>query len=354
MTTAESSNSDSRGDASQITSLACDPAWLPHRIIDGDRAFRFVHAPRDVHRGVTFLDDEYLDPALPRVDALQAELAAAAIASEAPAHFIFHSAFARSTLLARALDLPGQAIGLKEPIILNDAIALARARRLSDTTLDLLLKLLGRPFAEGETVIIKPSSIVTPLASSLLRLRPKARAILMERPLPEFLRSIAAKGMFGRIWARRQLAFLRPHAPFDAGFSSDDFLFQTDLQAAAFAWLIQRAQFAALARAMPERVRALCSEDLVTDRVGTLVEIGRWFGLGIERPQAVSIAAGPAFARHSKTLGNLSEETGGQQPSPYEAEIGMVSEWITAVAQHVGVSLDHAPAWGSARQNSAS
>ena len=42
-----------------------------------------------------------------------------ALPSAKAPHFIFHSAFCCSTLLARAFDIEGQSIGLKEPTILT-------------------------------------------------------------------------------------------------------------------------------------------------------------------------------------------------------------------------------------------
>ena len=69
---------------------------------------------------------------------LELEAASATIAelrgTEAPAvpppQYIFHSAFAASTLLARALDVPGVAMGLKEPAILNELAEAMRSNAL--------------------------------------------------------------------------------------------------------------------------------------------------------------------------------------------------------------------------------
>ena len=44
----------------------------------------------------------------------------AARGTDAPIHFIFHSAFCLSSVLARAFDMPGTSMGLKEPMLFND------------------------------------------------------------------------------------------------------------------------------------------------------------------------------------------------------------------------------------------
>ena len=137
----------------------------------------------------------------------------------APApQYIFHSAFAASTLLARALDVPGIAMGLKEPQILNELAEAARARALSGDPLRTVVQLLARPFAPGEKVVIKPSNVVNLLAPSLLELDPGSNAIFLFAPLPRFLRSIADKGLWGRRWVRRLQALIARDTGLDSAF----------------------------------------------------------------------------------------------------------------------------------------
>ena len=339
MTTAELPKGHSHV-APDARSLVGDAAWLPHRLIDGDRSLRFVNAPRDVHRRVTFLSDDYLDAALPRVEASVEDLKGALAPHDTSVHFIFHSAFARSTLLARAMDLPGQAMGLKEPIILNDAAQLLREHRLNLDTLELVLGLLERPFTRPESIIIKPSNVANLLMDQLLRLRPNARAILLFRDLPSYLQSIARKGLFGRIWARRLLHTIRAEAPFNTGFSDADLFAQSDLQTAALAWLIQHAQFARLASAMPNRVRLINASRLKADRHRTFAATVDWFGLGLDETVVDTIVNGPAFTEDSKRIGQRFDGGSHGEDVPIDTkEIDMVMDWATAVAKHVGLPL---------------
>src|SRR4051812_12161071 len=102
-----------------------DATWLAHRYDPGHDAFHLRAVTRETHRAVTFLTDEYL-PAAADPLVLQRAAARAAASAPAPLHWIFHSAFCCSTLLARAVDLPGTAMGLKEPLVLNDLIGWRR------------------------------------------------------------------------------------------------------------------------------------------------------------------------------------------------------------------------------------
>src|SRR3546814_11867194 len=76
-----------------------DPAWLAHRYdAAGDRLL-FRHVPRAMHRDGPFLTDELIGDR-PQAIIARAEGVAAARAHAGPIHFIFHSAFCASTLLA--------------------------------------------------------------------------------------------------------------------------------------------------------------------------------------------------------------------------------------------------------------
>jgi hypothetical protein len=323
------------------------PEWLAHRYDPvGDRV-QFVEVPRARHAEIPFLTDEYLPGAkTPRVLGRPAAMAEAAVSG--PLHFIFHSAFCCSTLLVRALDDPGLAMGLSEPVILNDIMGW-RLRDRPDgprigAVLDDALTLLARPFGPGEAVIVKPSNLVNPLAHGLLQMRPEARALLLHTSLDGYLGSIARKGMWGRLWVRDLLAKLLPEGIIDLGLAGDDYLRLTDIQAAAVGWLAQHAHFAKLAgRFGPARVRTLDSDVLLARPQEALLALGQHFGLGIDSAMAARLAAGPAFGRNSKSgeafgaADRAADRSRGLEA--HGEEIGMVLEWARAVAANAGVAL---------------
>ncbi len=103
-----------------MSTIVSNPVWLPHRYDPQHDAIHFWHTPRAAHGTANFLIDEYLGEAKPTIIARTAALTQAG--KPASLRFILHSAFCCSTLLARAFDAPGLAMGLKEPVILNDLI----------------------------------------------------------------------------------------------------------------------------------------------------------------------------------------------------------------------------------------
>ena len=329
-----------------VTELARAPEWLAHRYDPGHDAVHFRHTPRATHRAVTFLTDDYLPAGGPpvvvrRVDAL------AAGPARAPVHFIFHSAFCCSTLLARAFDLEGVAMGLKEPTILNDLVGWAhRGGTPADVArvLDDALALLARPFGPGETTIVKPSNLANAMAPAMLAMRPEARALLLHAPLRDYLNSIARKAMDGRLWVRDLLVKLLKDRLIDLGFTGEDYLRHTDLQAAAVGWLAQHALFLRLIETYgPARVRSL-SSDLVTSQPREVVTVlAGLFGLPLGPDAIDAIVAGPAFTRHSKHEGAFggADRLAEQRDATvvHGDEIEKVAVWAEAVAANAGVPM---------------
>lgn len=329
-----------------IAAIAHDASWLAHRYDPGHDAVHFRPTPRGDHRAATFLTDDYLPAGATPIVLRRAEVIAAA-PEAAPLHFIFHSAFCCSTLLARAFDREGVSMGLKEPAILNDIVGWAhRGATPADAArvLDDALALLARPFAAGEAVIVKPSNVANALAPAMLAMRPGARALLLHAPLRDYLNSIARKGMDGRLWVRDLLVKLLKDRLIDLGFTGEDYLRHTDLQAAAVGWLAQHALFARLvATHGPGRVRTLSSEAVTARPRQVMSELARLFELPLDAAVVEAIVAGPAFTRHSKHDTSFgSDERRAEQrdaAAVHGDEIEKVAVWAEAVAVNAGVPL---------------
>ena len=327
--------------------VIADPEWLAHRYLRPSDEVQFRLVSRDLHRTIPFLTDEYLGTSADIARLRFPSTLAAGFPN--PVHFVFHSAFCASTLLTRALDREGMAMGLSEPVILNDIVGLRRRGEIDERgtarLLDGALNMLARPWSPGEPVIVKPSNVVNPLASGLLVLRPDAKAILLFAPLETFLTSVARKGMFCRLWVRELLEGLIREGIADFGFSASDVFRQTDLQCAAIGWLAQHRLFGQLVASYgPSRVRSLSSEALLSAPADVLLAVSRHLDLPLDLELAQAIAEGPVFSRHSKS-GNAFNT--GDRAIAYEQvrnshkdEIGMVTAWARAVAGAAGVPFD--------------
>lgn len=338
--------------ASRQAEIISDADYLPHRYDEVADGFRFVHVPRDVHRNCTFITDEHL-PDVDRYDLISRSDLAQIPLQTAPVHFIFHSAYCCSTMLARAFDIPGVSMGLKEPVILNDMIGWRRRgadNQKLTAVLDKSLDLLARPMGNDRAVIIKPSNICTPLAIPALKLRPESNALLLYAPLESYLQSIAKKEMWGRIWVRDVLIGTLKDSYAIGSFSQDELLQLTDLQVAAIGWLSQHAAFAKIVDTIgPGRVRILDSDSFLTNQQATLRSLNQFFKLGMNDEKVEHILNGPAFKSHSKLVqakrgatfdAKTRQEEQSQMAALHGAEIDMVTRWAKAVAESQQINLD--------------
>lgn len=329
--------------------LLADPEWLAHRFVESDDAFRFIRLPRADHAGAAFLTDDYLGPREVGGDVAAAQCLA--LPGDAPLGLIFHSAFCGSTMLLRALDRPGLAMGLSEPVVLNDVVGFRRRGadpRAVARAADAAMRLLARPFGPGEAVVIKPSNVVNPLAELLLMLRPKAQAIFLHAPLETFLISVVRKGLPCRLWVRELLeGYLRENFV-QLGFEPQDHFRQSDLQVAAVGWLAQHLHFARLAaRLGPERLRSLDADRMTADPAAAIAATAAHFGLTLAPEALGEIVSGPAFTRHSKSGAAFTAETRANEYAAARAahgeEIELVLRWAAQVAERAGIAMQ-APA----------
>lgn len=321
-----------------------DPEWHAHRFVEGQDAFRFIRLPRADHRTVPFLTDAYLGERGPHRDVPASDILAQ---GKGRLHFLFHSAFCGSTLLTSALDRPGVAMGLSEPVLLNDVTgfrlrgaqgpAVARAA-------DLSLRLLARPFGADEAVVVKPSNMANPLAELFLAVQADAKAVFLYAPLETFLISVVRKGLPCRLWVRELLEGYLRMGYVDLGFEQGDYFRQSDLQVAAVGWLAQHAHFARLAEKLGSaRIATLDADRMTQDPAAALAAVAGHYGLTLDSAAIAEIVAGPAFGQHSKsgaafTAADRNAEYAAARAAHGE-EIDMVLEWARRVADTAGVAL---------------
>jgi len=334
--------------APSVRDVVSDPDWLPHTYDVSGTSLTFVHVPAAERGELMFLSEEHFAGKFDKVAFPAAQVAAEAEkAQTAPIHLIFHTSFCCSTLLAKALEVPGISSTLKEPdVLINVANRLIRSDDSANRErLELVLRLLERPSAAGETIIVKPTNFANRLLDVVLAKRPESRAVLLYSDVETFLRSLLKRGLFGRIFGRKLFSQLRGWSPLDFAFSTDQLLEQTDVQIAALAWLMQIHHLDSVARAFgPERVMVLDAAALLADPTAAIDKAQKLFGLGLSNEQVAAIASGPVFSKHSKLSDRAYDAQ--EREREHEAaakvhaeELDMVVQWIAAVASQVGAPL---------------
>lgn len=285
--------------------LVSDPTWLPHDYDERNDTLTFVNLDRDAQRRVIYLDPRFLKHAITTAPVPIHELPVDAIAERAQAmHFVFHTSFCASTLMARALDIPGVSMGIKEPnVLLSFADAWAGGRRSpgASTVMNATLNLLSRPLAPGEVNVVKPVNIANFLMPAILNWRRDTKAIVMHSSLWTFQRAIARRGIAGRNFARGVYHQLATAMPIEHGLSHADLIRLSDLQIASLAWLMQTAFLISVVKIFgPDRIRLLSGDQFVQEPEDTLARLGAFFGLSLDNAKISEIVAGPVFREHSK------------------------------------------------------
>lgn len=315
-----------------------DPAWHFHRYDEATDQFRVIRLSREDRHDCPFLTNEYLGDR-----PYQSLARPCGIHASTPTHFVFHSAYCCSTLLAKLLDVPGVVSSLKEPQLLNDIVGWRHRRAAPaavEALLDESLHALGRGWESTEPVVIKPSNVCNGLIQPILTLRPESRAVLLYTDLPSYLGSIADKKLWGRRWVRDLLGKQITDGLVDLGFETRDFFLMSDLQVAAVGWLAQDALFQRLNAAMPDRVMLLNCDDLTEHPGRTLQAIGTLFSVDGD---ALAEAADGDLAKNAKTGSAMQpgerRSLRRQRHSLHREEIDMVVEWARAVFAARGMTM---------------
>jgi hypothetical protein len=331
--------------ADDVVAALADPAWLPHRVLDEGRLLQFVKLSRDELRALSFLNKLNVGESLPRIEIPVTVTMEESSEDSASCHYIFHSAFCCSTLMARALDIEAVAITLKEPQAFMDLVRMMPQAGPPDhqrLALEVVVRLMQRPRVPGEKVIIKPANPANPLIEQMLALSPGSRALLMYAPLEDFLLAVARGRRLS--WARNIGALYRDHLEFGTK-RTRDLVLLTDFEMAAFLWLQQQAQFARLLRDLPERLASLRSDLFLEQPTGAVSGTAELFGLALPQGQAAAITSGPLFQSHSKRPGEKFDESSRKREEAlvkmaYGPEIQQALEWAGSVAEDAGVPFE--------------
>lgn len=320
-----------------------DPEFFPVRLDAAKGTLAFVRAKRSRLSELSFLDGRLrLSDLEPFEVSIASLLEAAPPEGARDRHFIFHSGFCGSTLFARCLDRTGACLALKEPGLLSDlseakrlGLSLAREEASWRRVLSLSLRLLFRPFAARERIIVKASSADNGLLGDILGLNPATKVLILSTDLKSFLLAVAKGGKSRRAFIRRllsahaadgELAALFPVAP--SRISALD-----DLKAAAVLWRLQDEIFANAARTYScASLLVLESGAFLADPERTLARANAFFGLPAFPGKRERAALGRILARHAKS-----------PAFRYDADIRAAE--FRAIEAYLGSALPETLAW---------
>lgn len=316
---------------SAIERIENDTDWLPHRLDLQGGTVEFVRVPRQVLTSPGFLFEYSPSDPADRIS-VPLEYIEDIRTDSLPFHFIFHTAFCRSTLLARALNIEGVSLGLSEPGIIADlASAGPQARRLHAP----ILRLLAREREDASTVFIKPTNHANRILPDLLRAAPDAHAVLMTNPLASFLLSVRKRGLMGHRWGRKLYLEMQGYAGIDLGLPPEEVFAMSDLQTAGMAWLLNQRYFTHVASGS-DSIRTLDGDYFNARRGETLSAILTFCEVEHRSVSGKTLADHVAFGTHSKLGGSYDDDT---SSSTTAQEIEQVAQWLGLIAKQLRLTI---------------
>ena len=287
-----------------------NPDFMLYRV-DVDRAeLHFLQVTKD-----TFLKSTYLDNRIQhtreRLVALPVDEVIRAYghiqASQAPIQFIFHISFCCSTLLARALQSPGKTLVIREPWIFFQMSSVKSRMQASgewnqkgQSLIDLMLTLLNKTYADGESILIKPTNLANNLIDDVMNALPASRGILLYTDLRDFLISNLKKTDD----TKQKIPWLASEAATLVNYKNDfpDIIPAQlpHLRAAAVFWHAQMLHFLQLLASWPQRLRVLDARKLLKEPAVTLECASNWLQLGLNREHFAQVINGDIWNTNAK------------------------------------------------------
>jgi hypothetical protein len=322
--------------------FAADASLLPHMAdLANDRVLVALLADAD-YRAASFLDQRLLTDRIGREWTGWNALPDLGPAAPRP-DFIFHIGHVGSTLVSRLHAEVGEALPLREPMLLRTLTQVAErierpesvwSPELYRTRLTQLLGWLGRGFAPGQRAMVKASSVITAIADDLTGA--DGRALFLYVPLPRYIETIVAgEASISETLAQApgriaRLAALLPDFPYA--------LWQLPpITRVAMSWLCEMATAQrTLSRADP-RYLWVDFEQFLADPAASLAAHCEHFGLTVDRARIDTVLAGPVMRQYSKAPEHgyspeLRRELQAQAAAEHAPAIGEAIAWVEALA----------------------
>jgi hypothetical protein len=290
-------------------SLRNSPELFPHSIDLTHDTVKFIRLQRAEYESASFLDERVLRAnhgasAYPWPEVVAAVDAAGL--GELCA-FIFHIGHVGSSLVSRLVGAHPGAFSLREPLILR-TLAQVRGgytdgRGWTETEFESRmsssLKLLSRTYESGQTAIVKATSFVSELASTLVS-RPNApRAILMFVSPESYMATI-----LGGENSRREAKLLTPSRVRRLNRRLGQEIWNaatlSEGESLGLGWACEMMGLVEAATRAGDRALRLDFDRFLLNPAPNLKAVLRQFAIEATDPEVAAILAGPQMRRYSK------------------------------------------------------
>jgi hypothetical protein len=245
--------------------------------------------------------------------------------------WVFHMAHTGSTLLTRALDRPGKNLVIREPMplrALGVAVGAANGNAPVDKErLQLAVAMLGRRYADDQSVIVKANVPVNAIVPDLLMLSENPAALLLHFGLDDYLTAILRSPKH-RKWVSHVSAEIRLGECPETG--PVDTLHIAELGAAL--WLFQMRIYVTALEKTPS-MRSLDANILFDEPAACLTASSRYFCCPICNDEVQQIVSSELFSTYAKNPGtafnnSLRRARVAENRRALADEIALARRWI--------------------------
>jgi hypothetical protein len=334
--------------ATHVPDVFVSPDLFPLKIDYRRRVVTFVRMSCDLYRDSVFLDGrtrhdgpDVYEIRLDDLFLLQEQIPV----EHTRVHYILHTAFCCSTLLARYFELLPECLVLKEPRLLTQ-MALGSYRHHPEWTssFELTLRLLGRSYHSQRLVVIKVNDWCNGIGGPLLSANRLATATFLMMPLRQFIFAVLKSGL-RREWVRTRVKTAAQDAAAWPALPRVTLEDLSDAQAAAYLWMVNGFLATQLSTGMHAARVLVLDGGRIADAPGTtLPAIAKLCGLPLDDEQLERLLADPSVRSYSKDLSkSYDASTRRQEMADLEARLGKDAD----AAQRWVMSQPTVPAWVS-------
>ncbi|MDH4125098.1 MAG: hypothetical protein OEW64_11630 [Gammaproteobacteria bacterium] len=253
-------------------------------------------------------------------------------------NYIFHMAHGGSTLLSRALDLPGVNIVYREPAALRQLGVAAAEEQFGDQPTDIWQRvlrlstvLLAKTYQQNERVVIKANVPVNFIIPQLMAVNAHTRGLILFERLDDYLLSVL-KSQGHRDWLQNVVDELRNSIDALLGLPAGAKNKLSDAEAAAALWMTQVHLFAKALQKYPN-LRSLDSEHFYSKPKLVLSKACEFFRFRVKEQKLDAIVAGDLFQRYSKNpeqefSNTLRLQKKDQLRTEIGAELRAANDWV--------------------------
>ncbi|HEV7357835.1 MAG TPA: hypothetical protein VGN99_07550 [Steroidobacteraceae bacterium] len=323
--------------------LGASPEWFPHELDLAQDRVSFIRLQETDYERASFLDARIVTSASIKKSLRWPDIEAAISAAQLTERcgFIFHIGHVGSTLLSRLVGAHPAAFSVREPMVLR---TLAQLTLAPEPPLVGCLKLLSRTFEPRQLAVIKATSFVSELASSLVSRAAAPKAVVMFVSAESYFATILG-GPNSRQEARMMASSRLERLHRRIGQPVWQLASLSEGEVLGVSWACEMSALAQATKVAAGRTLRVDFDQFIGSPTTALTAVLRHFDLEGASDTVAAILAGPDMRRYSKAPehpydAQLRRDVLNQARTVHRAEIGRGLAWLDRAAAQFDVIRD--------------